>query len=131
MATRSRLGIQLKNGSVLSVYHHWDGYPSGLGNHLVENYDTHQKVAELIDGGDMSTCMGKEGIEYYANRGDEDVQPQISDNLKQYLNLTKECWGEYAYVFINGKWKCFVTTSDKFGEEIVLFNAPTLEPVSF
>jgi hypothetical protein len=34
MATRSRIGIELKNGSVLSVYHHWDGYPEWLGRIL-------------------------------------------------------------------------------------------------
>ena len=27
MATRSRIGIELKDGSILSAYHHWDGYP--------------------------------------------------------------------------------------------------------
>lgn len=132
MATRSRIGVQLKDNSILSAYHHWDGYPSGLGNHLVENYNTRQKASELIDGGDMSTCMGKDGeIEYYSKRGDENVDPQLSKNLKEYLKLTTDCWGEYAYVFVNGKWKCFVTIGDNFGEEISLFTAPTLDPVSF
>ena len=27
MATRSRIGIQLADQSILSVYCHWDGYP--------------------------------------------------------------------------------------------------------
>jgi len=35
MATRSRIGIQV-NDSVVSVYHHWDGYPEGLGKYLTE-----------------------------------------------------------------------------------------------
>jgi hypothetical protein len=56
MATRSRIGIELKNGSVLSVYHHWDGYPEWLGRILKTHYNDRQKVAELIDGGDMSLC---------------------------------------------------------------------------
>ena len=34
MATRSRIGIQLADESVLSVYHHWDGYPEWLGRIL-------------------------------------------------------------------------------------------------
>ena len=31
MATRSRIGIQLKDDSIVSVYHHWDGYPGLVG----------------------------------------------------------------------------------------------------
>ena len=32
MGTRARIGLELKDGSVLSVYHHWDGYPEWLGH---------------------------------------------------------------------------------------------------
>ena len=35
MSTRSRIGLQLANGSVLSVYCHWDGYPEFNGVKLV------------------------------------------------------------------------------------------------
>ena len=34
MATRSRIGIELNDGSILSAYHHWDGYPQWLGRIL-------------------------------------------------------------------------------------------------
>ena len=27
MSTNARIGLGLADGSVLSVYHHWDGYP--------------------------------------------------------------------------------------------------------
>ena len=60
MATRSRIGIQLKDDSVLSVYHHWDGYPEWLGKQLVEHFNTREKATELIDGGDMSVSWTKE-----------------------------------------------------------------------
>ena len=35
MATRSRIGYVLKDDSIVSVYHHWDGYPEWLGNILI------------------------------------------------------------------------------------------------
>ena len=54
MATRSRIGIELKDGSVLSAYHHWDGYPQWLGRILNTHYNSREQAAELIDGGDMS-----------------------------------------------------------------------------
>lgn len=56
MGTRSRIGIKLSDDSILSVYHHYDSYPSWLGRHLVEHFNTKDKVSDLIDGGDMSVC---------------------------------------------------------------------------
>ena len=46
MATRSRIGIELSDGSVLSSYHHWDGYPQWLGRILTTHYNS--KVKHLI-----------------------------------------------------------------------------------
>ena len=60
MATRSRIGIELKDGSILSAYHHWDGYPQWLGRILNTHYNSRQQVADLIDGGDMSSCWTNE-----------------------------------------------------------------------
>ena len=54
LATRSRIGLRLAGDAILSVYHHWDGYPTWLGVHLRQKYTTREKVAELLDGGDIS-----------------------------------------------------------------------------
>ena len=56
MGTRSRIGIKLTNGNILSSYHHYDGYPQWLGKKLVENFNSYEDASELIDGGDMSVC---------------------------------------------------------------------------
>jgi hypothetical protein len=113
MATRSRIGIELKNGSVLSVYHHWDGYPEWLGRILTTHYNTRALAAELIDGGDMSCCWTKDrwnseteaqeyGPQYYSQRG-EDSPPRHDKDLNEYL-----CNGEeYAYLFTKGEWVCY------------------------
>lgn len=115
MATRSRIGYQLKDGSIVSVYHHWDGYPSGLGKHLANQYVNVDDVRELIDGGDMSTCMTEDGVpEYYADRGDRDVEPQYSANVSEFFKLTDDCTGEYAYVFISGAWTCYDIGNHKY-----------------
>ena len=71
MATRSRIGIQLSDDSILSVYHHWDGYPQWLGRILKTHYNTKEKVAELIDGGDMSSAWTNErwgGVNEYGGQ---------------------------------------------------------------
>jgi len=117
MATRSRIGIQLADDSVLSVYHHWDGYPEWLGRILRTQYNTKEKVAELIDGGDMSSCWTKErwdskveaeeyGPQYYSARG-EDVPPRLDNNMSDYLTKGAE---EYAYLYTtDGEWLCYDT----------------------
>ena len=117
MATRSCIGIQLPDESILSVYHHWDGYPEWLGKTLVEQYNTKDKVAELIDGGDMSSCWsdsiwgeqlpeGKYAPEYYSARG-ENCPPTLCKDLNEFLTHTDENHGgEYAYHFANGEWIC-------------------------
>jgi len=123
MATRSRIGIELKDGSILSAYHHWDGYPEWLGRILKTHYNTKEKVAELIDGGDMSTCWTDErwtgdrwgsyptkveeyGPQYYSQRG-EDSPPVMHNDLNDFLVYTDDnSGGEYAYHFANGKWVC-------------------------
>ena len=108
MATRSRIGIELTNGDVLSVYHHWDGYPEWLGKTLREHYNTTEKVSELIDGGDMSVCLTDEGEpspQYYSQRG-EDCPPKLFD-LDEYLN-EKEPGEEYHYLWSQkyNSWIC-------------------------
>ena len=114
MATRSRIGIELTDGSILSAYHHWDGYPQWLGRILNTHYNSREQAAELIDGGDMSSCWndtiwGKErtdgqkyGPEYYSQRG-EDCPPRLDNTLQQYLSDGEE----YAYIFRDGKWVCY------------------------
>ena len=105
MATRSRIGIELKNGSVLSAYHHWDGYPEWLGRILNTHYNTRQKVAELIDGGDMSSCWAEnKEPEYYSARG-ENCPPRLDVDLCEYLLPDNS--EEFAYVFRNGEWVCY------------------------
>ena len=55
MATRSRIGIELQDGSILSAYHHWDGYPHWLGR-ILDYSLQYNRQQILIDGGDMSSC---------------------------------------------------------------------------
>ena len=46
MSTNSRIGLRLADDSILSVYHHWDGYPEWLGVTLNEHYTNDLQVAK-------------------------------------------------------------------------------------
>ncbi len=112
MATRSRIALQLTEDSFLSVYHHWDGYPQWLGVTLRQKFNTREKVAELLDGGDIScidsdTNWNREKVEnhvqYYNDRG-EDTEPRLDLTLEDYLQNGEE----YAYVFtLDHEWVCY------------------------
>jgi len=105
MATRGRIGIELSDGSVLSSYHHWDSYPEWLGRILKTHYNSKELAAELIDGGDMSTCWNEENQpEYYSARG-ENCPPRLDADLCEYLLPDNS--EEYAYVFRSGEWICY------------------------
>ena len=126
MATRSRIGIELSDGSILSAYHHWDGYESWLGRILKTHYNTRQKAAELIDGGDMSCAWTNErwsndlldrerqqyGPNYYSYRN-EDCPPRLDANKYDYLAEGEE----YAYLYtLNGEWVCY--NRNEFGTKM-------------
>ena len=114
MSTRSRIGIQLSDDSILSVYHHWDGNPEWLGRILNTHYNSKDKVEELIDGGDMSSCwsdrdlylqkLSENGPCYYSQRG-EDCPPRLDNDLCEYLLPDNS--EQFAYVFRNDKWVCY------------------------
>ncbi|NBV27585.1 hypothetical protein EBS02_00985 [bacterium] len=115
MATRSRIGIELKDGSILSAYHHWDGYPEWLGRILKTHYNSKELAAELIDGGDMSSAWTNAGFNnetvaqgplYYSQRG-EYCPPRLDANLQEYLTQDAE---EFAYVYTQKEgWLCYDT----------------------
>jgi hypothetical protein len=105
MATRSRIGIELSDGSILSAYHHWDGYESWLGRILHTHYNSKELAAELIDGGDMSVAWNDDNQpEYYSARG-ENCPPRLDADLCEYLLPDNS--EEYAYVFRSGEWVCY------------------------
>ena len=115
MATRSRIGLLLDNDYVLSVYHHWDGYPSGLGVFLQHNYTTKEQIAELLDGGDISSIYSRtdwnneqvdEHVLYYNDRG-EKTEPRLDLNVEDYIENEYSAMEEYAYLFENGEWICY------------------------
>lgn len=117
MSTRSRIGIQLSDGSILSSYHHYDGYPEWLGRILTTHYNAKSLAEELIDGGDMTSCWTDErwddsgvkgvyGPQYYSARG-EDIPPSLDNTLDEYLKDGEE----YAYIFKDGEWICYDTKS--------------------
>ena len=124
MATRARIGIENADGSITTSYHHWDGYPAGLGFNLVNNWNTADRLSPAIALGDAShwgktignkidfDCRGEgyydQNVYYGRDRGETGVDPIVYDTYsvfeKSFLRNTP-CGEEYAYVLrLDGTW---------------------------
>lgn len=77
MGTRSRIGIEMPDHTVVSVYCHWDGYVEHNGRILTERYQERDDVQELIDGGSMSSLR---------TRGTWDNGPALKDENGEFIH---------------------------------------------
>ena len=55
MATRSNIAMKTKEGKIVSVYCHWDGYVANNGKILLENYTDIDKIEALVALGSISS----------------------------------------------------------------------------
>ena len=126
MATRARIGLLQEDLSVLSVYHHWDGYPEWLGVTLNEQYNTREKIAKLIDGGNMSSCYSDNEYDYEKQTfvkqdpkpnyyGGDSERPRLSKNFTQFAFDSKS-GEEFLYLFVDNEWNGF-SLDHKYSEE--------------
>lgn len=124
MSTRSTIAIENADGTVHQVYCHFDGYLSGVGQMLIENYQDRDKVAELVSFGDISVLGPTVGVKhpfnntqkygtrewqveeqehrqmtlYYGrDRGETDVAPKIFRDFEDYQKNHQ--YEEYEYLF--------------------------------
>lgn len=107
MGTRARIGFENRDGSITSVYHHWDGYSSWLGVKLNEHYNTRQKAKSLISGGDMSVCLDDDGNPnpMYYSQGGENCPPRTDADYHEYTNV--DCGEEFHYIWTtDDEWIC-------------------------
>ena len=115
MATRSRIGIKNQDGTIESIYCHWDGYISNNGKILVEHYSNETKVRELIALGDCSSLAPnlyptgehsfdspeKDVVVFYGrDRGEDGCNSDVSSGMKEYQNIGEA----YNYLFVDGDW---------------------------
>lgn len=99
MGTRSIIALH-HNDEYKSIYCHWDGQFTGVGQELKNNYNTLDAVKELIDGGSLSTLVPN------LKRSDyKDTARYEESNLDKFLNELKDHSDiEYFYMFKNGEW---------------------------
>jgi hypothetical protein len=132
MSTRSHIGLRNTDGTVDYIYCHFDGYPEHNGKILTENYQTIDKVKQLLDLGSLSilgpeigeqqdfnnrnTHNNKWCLAYGRDRGESNTSKR---NL-HFNDLLSDDGVDYLYVFDGDYWECY-DTHDK--EPINLYEA--------
>jgi len=128
MATRARIGIENADGSITTSYHHWDGYPAGLGFNLISHWDNPETLREAINLGDASH-WGKriapkgehsfnapeEGVNVYygRDRGETNVSAVTFDNFADFEANWNMVGEEYAYCLRrDGTWSMIERYAD-------------------
>ena len=122
MATRSTIAKLNPDGSVTSVYCHWDGYPDGVGATLRQHYTNQAKIDLLLALGDLSSLGNDIGINndfensiegvsdtdiclfYGRDRGDTDVDAVPHKNEDAWKDYRKSSGCEYGYLWNGTTW---------------------------
>ncbi len=125
MSTRSTISLQNSDGSIRSIYCHFDGYISHNGKLLNEHYDTIDKINALLDLGSISSlhesteCPEGHTFDrpvkgycnaYHRDRGEDLV-------ISTYKSRDDIYGEEYNYLFVDGQW--YVRCHETYGFELL------------
>jgi hypothetical protein len=117
MATRSTISVQHKDGSISSIYCHWDGYPSHHAPILLEHYNSLELAEQLVSHGSLSllddsieptgahTFENPEDgvcIYYGRDRGESNTKPSVYDTKESFL--LRYNGEDFNYLFSGGFW---------------------------
>jgi hypothetical protein len=114
MATRSRIAIENQDGSVTSVYCHFDGYIAGVGKTLFENYNR-ETTEQLVALGDLSQLYEstESSVAYARDRG-EDLNKTIYIDVEELFEMNSRGGLDYVYCLTKDNiWLVNKTTSNQ------------------
>lgn len=98
MSTRSFIGLKKKDG-IEFIYCHHDGYvKNGVGEELVKNFSTPEKIEELIARGNTSSLAF--GDEY----GGKSERASSIESEQGFVKIGLESDTDYAYLFRDQEW---------------------------
>jgi hypothetical protein len=106
MATRSRIAIENQDGSVTSIYCHWDGHIETNGVILNYHYRTKDKVEALIALGGLSELHVtiEKTVAYHRDNGEDLIQSKYN-RVEALFDMGFSSGVEYIYCFTkDGFW---------------------------
>ena len=109
MSTNSLVAYLREDGSVVSSYVHYDGYATGVGEMLLENYNSDKCARDLATTLGYASCLRETVAASHEDRANTDVA-EVFEDYHEFEEYIRECSNlEYVYVWdstkvVGGKW---------------------------
>jgi hypothetical protein len=87
-----------------SVYCHYDGYLSYTGDILNKHFDSTAANMLIARGDNSGVKETVAEMNFYSDRGEEDVSWQVAHSFEEFLDQVQGCGGEYYYIMRDGVW---------------------------
>ena len=125
MATRAQIGYVTDEGMVRGTYVHWDGYPTGVGAILLEEYRTPEAVNALTQY--EIRVLGEDGEVEYFGFTDGGLDQIEWDTEAHFFEDWDRYGTEYHYLFKDGEWTIQSRWADDIPNEVTLNLGELLE----
>ena len=109
MSTNSLVAYLNEDGSVVSSYVHYDGYATGVGEMLLENYNSDKSARDLATTLGYASSLRETVAASHEDRANSDVA-EVYEDYHEFEEYIRECSHlEYVYVWdstkvVGGKW---------------------------
>ena len=109
MSTNSLVAYLNEDGSVVSSYVHYDGYATGVGEMLLENYNSDKCARDLATTLGYASSLRETVAASHEDRANSDVA-EVYEDYHEFEEYIRECSHlEYVYVWdstkvVGGKW---------------------------
>jgi hypothetical protein len=116
MSTRSNIGVRNTDGTIDYIYCHFDGYPKGVGEKLINHYQDMDEVNALMKLGDLSSLDKEIGQKHDFNDrvrgwchayGRDRGETNISVSTVSFDKFLANDYVDYLYIFDGEFWECY------------------------
>jgi hypothetical protein len=127
MSTSARIAKREDDGTVRSVYCHFDGYPSYVGKLLRHHYTDSEIVDIVMNFGNFRALEEHvSDISFYITASSPmDERAMRHASMGDFLEYGSKSASEYLYLFDQNRWRCWSTWS---GSEILLSEETDKDP---
>ena len=114
MSTNSLVAYLKKDGMVTSSYVHYDGYTTGVGEMLLENYNSEELARDLAENLGYASSLKETIAASHEDRANSDVSETY--DYEVFVNMIRES-GHLEYVYVwdesDSKWMVASWTNTK------------------
>ena len=104
MSTNALVAYLNEDGSVVSSYVHYDGYTTGVGEMLLENYNTDKCARDLASTLGYASSLRETVADSHEDRANTD-EAIVHASFAEFEEYVREnSYLEYVYVWTSTKW---------------------------